>query len=187
MQPHQPQPPSFGNAFPPSQPAPPAGPPKKKTNWALIGGVGCLSLVVVCCILPIGGFFAGNANAKSNAEDAVEDIAAAGRARDADRLYALLDNYARSSTDRARFPEAMNNCVGLTTNTAVTIDDVRIDHPFDDFIIARVTYQTPTGPIEGSIGLESEGGGYKIGTYHATNPAQDYGRCSLRTPYEYGY
>lgn len=187
MQPHQPQQPSFGNAFPPSQGAPPAGPPKKKTNWALIGGIGCLSLVVVCCVVPVGGFFAGNASAKSRAEDAVADIAAAGRANDADRVYGMLDSWAQSSADRTRFPEAMSRCTGLTTNTSVTVDDVRIDHPFDDFILVEVTYQTPSGPIGGSFGLENESDGYKIGTYSEDDPTHGYGHCTLRTPYDYGY
>jgi hypothetical protein len=181
MQPSQP----YGSpAFPPAQ----APAPKKKTNWALIGGVGCLSLVVVCCVFPVGGFFGGNAIASGDVEDAVTDFAAAGRAQNADGVYAMLDSYSRSNVDRARLPEAMSRCTGLTTNTSVTIVDTSIDHPFDNFMIASVRYETPTGPIEGSIGIEREDDGFKIGTYSEHSPAQGYGYCTLRTTtYGYGY
>ncbi len=183
MQPYQPGQPAFG-----APPSAAAAPPKKKTNWALIGGVGCLGLLVVCCICPVTGFFAGNANAKSQAEETVQEIAEAGRANDANRLYDMLDSLARMSAERERFPQAVSRCTGLTTNTSVTVNDVAIDHPFDDFIIVDVTWQTPAGPIDGSIGLERESDGYEIGTYSESDPSHGYGYCNLRTyGLDFGY
>lgn len=170
---------------------PPTAPAKKKTNWAMIGGIGCLSLVVVCCVVPTGGFFAGTASAKSDAEETVNEIAEIGRARDATRMHAMLDSYARTSVDAAQMPEMMARCTGLTTHTAVTVGDIEIDHPFDDFVIVEVTWQTPTGAIPGSIGLERGDDGFLLGTYHEDVPGQAYGTCDpTRAPYvptEYGY
>lgn len=188
MQPYQPQQPSYGNAFPP---AGPTAPPKKKTNWALIGGVGCLGVLVVCCVFPVGGFFIGNSSAKGDAEDTVSEIAEIGRQRDANRLYSMLDSYSRTSVDVAQMPEAIGRCVGLSTNTSVTVEDFEIDHPFDDFVLVRVRYETPTGSIPASIGLERESDGYRLATYHEDVPGQRYGACDpTRTPYTpptYGY
>lgn len=179
MHPNQP----YGSAaFPPAQ----APATKKKTNWALIGGVGCLSLVVVCCVLPVGGFFGGNAVAAGDIEDTVGELAAFGRAQNADGVYGMLDYYRRTSTDRARFPEAMSRCPGLTTNTSVTVVSTTIDHPLDGFMIASVRYETPTGPVEGSVGIQREDGGFKIGTYSEVTPGHGYTHCSLRTE-TYGY
>jgi len=177
----QPIHPSGSPAFPPAQ----APAPKKKTNWALIGGGGCLGLSVVCCVLPVGGSFGGNAVARGDVEDAVAELAAAGRAQDADAVYGMLDSYSRTSVDRARLPEAMGRCPGLTTNTSVTVVRTTIDHPFDDFMIATVRYETPTGPVEGSIGVQREGGELKIGTYREDTSSGSFA-CSLRTS-SYGF
>jgi hypothetical protein len=165
--------------FPQAAP-PPAGPPKKKTNWLLWVGVGCLSLTIICCVVPVSGFFIGNASAKSDAEEFVGDFAAAGRQRDTTRLYEMLDYYYRSSTDATRLGEALPRCTGLSTSTSVEIVDITVDHPFDDFMLVDVRYQTPTGPVEADIGVSRENGELRIGTYDETNPAQGYGYCNLR-------
>jgi hypothetical protein len=175
---------------PQGQPAPQA-PPAKKSNtkkWLLGVGIGCLLVSIVCCVVPTGGFFIGTASKKSDAEAAIEDFVQAGRARDATRIYDSLDYYYQMGTDREGVATALPRCTGLVTNTSYTVEDLEVDHPFDDYMLARVRFDTPTGPVDANFGLSASGDVLKIGSYSENNPAQGYGYCDLHSRGSaYGY
>lgn len=144
----------------------------------LIGvGVGCLLLVMLCCVCPVGGFVGGNAKAKGEVEDAVETWLSSVRAGDYDAAYAGMDSWYHSRKSREEFAMDLERCASVRTHTTATIDEISIDHPLDDFVIVRVSISGggAAGSEMLSIGLENDSDGWKIGTF---SNMSDY-LCSL--------
>lgn len=151
----------------PAGPASPAA-PKKGPPWLLIGGVGCLGALVVCCCLPIGGFFGGNAMVERDVRAAVESWLASVRAGDLATAHANTDSYYRMSNTVSDLTRDLASCPALLTHTSVTIEEVDIDMPLDDFVIVRSTLQDPVrGAYVVSMGMEREDGTWRVGTLYS--------------------
>jgi hypothetical protein len=159
-----------------------AQPQAKKTNWALYIGSGCLGLVVVCCVLPGGGYFGGNAVLKSKVESQIDTFIEAGHRRDGAAMYGTLAPEFRARSSPEMLSSGVSSCAGLSTYTSYDVH-VEADHPFDDFLITQVTFHTPTGDIDGSFGIENEREGPQVWNYSEYGGGQAYGTCNLRTGY----
>jgi hypothetical protein len=177
-------PPQQGPSSPPFGAGPPAtGPaaPAKKAKWPLYAGIGCLAATVFCCIVPVSGFFVGKSVLDSDARETADAFVGAGKRGDADALYGMLDSYFAAGTSPEGVRSGLPRCVGLATHTSYEITSVDVDYPLDDFVIANVTYTTPTGVITAGIGIQNDGG-MKIGTYYEEGGVESFS-CTLRGAY----
>lgn len=150
---------------PPGTPPPDDGAKKKRILLGVAGG--CLLLFTMCCVCPVTGYFGGNAKAKSEAEDFVNGWLEDVRSGNYDAAYAGMDSYYHSRKSREEFVQDLMTCASVRNHTSATVDDITIDHPFDNFILVRASISggEAIGTESLSIGLESEDDGWKVGTF----------------------
>ncbi|MEZ4335056.1 MAG: hypothetical protein R3B82_00320 [Sandaracinaceae bacterium] len=148
----------------PGQAPPDDGGKKKRILIGVLGG--CFLFFGMCCVCPVAGFVGGNAKAKSEAEDAVNAWLTDIRSGRYDAAYASMDSWYRSRKSRDEFVEDLMSCGSLRTHTTATVDEVTVDHPFDDFVLVRVSISggEAVGMESLSLGLERDEG-WKIGTF----------------------
>jgi hypothetical protein len=159
-------------------PGPPPAPaaPAKKPKWPIFVGVGCLALVVVCCVLPVGGYFTGNSMLESTAKDTADRFIEAGHRRDSAAVHGMLAGYYAYDATPEGIAAGIPNCPGLSTYTSYDLEVTMLDHPFDNFVSVDVTYHTPTGDVQGSIGIDD---GEQVSLYSERGPTLSYGTCDL--------
>jgi hypothetical protein len=162
------------------QMSPPTGPglqhpgaPKKKVNWALYVGGGCLVLLVICCVVPVGGFFG---MLSSKATETAERFIDAGHRRDTATMQGMLRGYYSYDITPDAIAAGLPRCPGITSYTSYELEVRMLDHPFDDFVSVAVTYQTPNGPIEASIGIDD---GDHVSLYSEHGANLSFGDCDL--------
>ncbi len=149
----------------------------RKKRILLGAAGGCLLLVGMCCVCPVAGYVGGNAKAKGEVEDAVETWLAHVRAGEWDAAYDGMDTWYHARRTREQLVEDLSACASVRSHTSASIEDVTVDHPFDDFVIVRaeIAGGATAGTEALSIGVEREDDGWKIGTFSSLGGH----RCSL--------
>ncbi|MCK5707657.1 MAG: DUF4864 domain-containing protein [Candidatus Aureabacteria bacterium] len=96
----------------------PSQPPAKKKSplkWILIGGCGCIVIIILFVALLSGGIFMGIKSGREVADPLISKQAAAIENGDIDAAYALCSDDFKAGTDRAAYENFINAAKAVLT------------------------------------------------------------------------
>jgi hypothetical protein len=134
-----PQPPLF------DQKAAPAAPPQKKSGalkWVIIGGCGCVFVVILFSAVIFGGVFWGLNKAKQTVEPTLNGHAQAIMSGDMDAAYAFCSEEFKTSTDRQQYEDFVNTYKVVLTAPDKSFNSFKMEN---NIMTVGGTVSTPDG------------------------------------------
>lgn len=121
----------------------------------LIAGVGCLSLVSMCCLSGVGGFFYARGGQETLATDYASRFLALAQARQWNEALAASEYRGGSSLYTVDSFTACFEATPLAEMTSYTCDSASSEWPLDNGAEVICTITTPRGPTEITVHVNS--------------------------------
>ncbi len=142
---------------------PPADNSPSAARVFLIAGVGCLSLVSICCLSGVGGLFFGRSGHETVATDHASRFLGLVQARQWNGALAASEYRGDSSLYSVDTFSTCLQATPLSEMTAYTCDSASSEWPVDNRADAICTITTPRGPTEITVGVNGTDGSPYLG------------------------
>lgn len=129
----------------------------------LIVGIGCLSLVSICCLSGVGGFFYARGGHETVATDHASRFLGLVQARQWSGALAASEYMGDSSLYSVESFSTCFESTPLAEMTAYTCDSASAEWPLENGADAICTITTPRGPTEITVGVNSTDGSPYLG------------------------